>query len=212
MSRFGIIVNVDRCAGCYACAVACKEENQVAPKIFWEKIEREENPTDNVINYFRMSCMHCDNPACLPVCPMKAISKGANGEVTVDEKKCIGCQMCAKACPYGVPVFNTEGTKSYFGDKMPLAERPAEPWTKRVAGKAEHCTLCAHRTARGQLPACVEACGIHAMTFVDYDNPTKDTEPLIKAAKAMNAAAGTNPKIRYIAKHMDVEKMTRRLA
>ena len=75
MSRYGIIVNVDRCAGCFACAVACKEENQVAPGIFWEKIKRDENVRDNVINWFRMSCMHCDDPACMKVCPMKAIHK-----------------------------------------------------------------------------------------------------------------------------------------
>lgn len=84
MSRYGIIVNVDRCAGCFACAVACKEENQVAPGIFWEKIKRDENVRDNVINWFRMSCMHCDDPACMKVCPMKAIHKGPHGEVLVD--------------------------------------------------------------------------------------------------------------------------------
>ena len=46
MSRVGIIVNVDRCVGCHACAIACKEENQVAPGIFWEKIKRDENVED----------------------------------------------------------------------------------------------------------------------------------------------------------------------
>lgn len=106
MSRYGIIVNVDRCAGCFACAVACKEENQVAPGIFWEKIKRDENVRDNVINWFRMSCMHCDDPACMKVCPMKAIHKGPHDEVLVDQQKCIGCKMCANACPYDVPVFN----------------------------------------------------------------------------------------------------------
>ena len=172
MSRYGIIVNVDRCAGCFACAVACKEENQVVPGIFWEKIKRDENVRDNVINWFRMSCMHCDDPACMKVCPMKAIHKGPHGEVLVDQQKCIGCKMCANACPYDVPVFNTEGRTSYFG---------------------------------------VEACGIHAMTLVDYDNPTPETAKLIEAARPMNEAAGTHPKIRYIARHMDAAKMAVKL-
>ena len=48
MSRFGIIVNVDKCVGCHACAIACKEENQVAPGIFYERVERFENIADNV--------------------------------------------------------------------------------------------------------------------------------------------------------------------
>ena len=211
MSRYGIIVNVDRCAGCFACAVACKEENQVAPGIFWEKIKRDENVRDNVINWFRMSCMHCDDPACMKVCPMKAIHKGPHGEVLVDQQKCIGCKMCANACPYDVPVFNTEGRTSYFGDKQPLVVRPAKPHTERMPGKAEHCTLCVHRTERGLLPACVEACGIHAMTLVEYVNPPPETAKLIEAARPMNEAAGTHPKIRYIARHMDAAKMAVKL-
>ena len=48
MSRFGIIVNVDKCVGCHACAIACKEENQVAPGIFYERVERFENIADNI--------------------------------------------------------------------------------------------------------------------------------------------------------------------
>lgn len=211
MSRYGIIVNVDKCVGCFACAIACKEENQVAPGIFWEKIKRDENAEARVINYFRMSCMHCDKPACLPVCPAKAISKGPHGEVQVNQKKCIGCHACQAACPYGVPVFSTKTNADYFGGKLPLAERPKTPWTDRVPGKAEHCTLCAHRTAEGRLPACVEACGLHAMTLVDYDNPTKETAPLIEKAKVLNKAAGTEPKIRYIASNMNVEAMTVKL-
>ncbi len=212
MSKYGIIVQIDRCVGCYACAVACKEENQVAPGIFYETIRRSENEKDQVINWFRVSCMHCEKPACLPACPMKAIYKGAAGEVLVDHEKCIGCQMCAKACPYGAPQFNTTGKTSYFDDKAPLAERPLKAWQQHKPGRAEHCTLCTHRTSVGKAPACVEACGIHAMTWVDYDNPTEATKPLIAAAKAMNQAAGTEPKIRYIGRHMNVEKEKPRIS
>ena len=99
MSQFGIIVNVDKCIGCQACFVACKEENKVAPGIQWNQIHRAENLQDRIINYFRVSCQHCDNPACLPVCPAKAIYKGPHGEVLVDQSKCIGCGACASACP-----------------------------------------------------------------------------------------------------------------
>lgn len=205
MSKFGIIVQIDKCVGCHACAIACKEENQVDPGVFYERIHRSENPDANVINYFRVSCMHCDDPACMKVCPAKAIHKGPAGEVLVDQTKCIGCRMCEKACPYGAPMFNTAGRKSYFGDKVPLVERPLEAWQKHAAGKAEHCTLCSHRTQKGELPACVASCGIGALVFVDYDNPTKETKPLIDAARPMNAKAGTHPKVRYIAKHLDVE-------
>ena len=104
MSQFGIIVNVDKCIGCQACFVACKEENKVAPGIQWNQIHRAENLQDRIINYFRVSCQHCDNPACLPVCPAKAIYKGPHGEVLVDQSKCISCGACAGTCPVGAPV------------------------------------------------------------------------------------------------------------
>ena len=207
MSRYGIIVNVDRCAGCFACAVACKEENQVAPGIFWEKIKRDENVRDNVINWFRMSCMHCDDPACMKVCPMKAIHKGPHGEVLVDQQKCIGCKMCANACPYDVPVFNTEGRTSYFGDKQPLVVRPAKPHTERTPGKAEHCTLCTHRLAEGRLPACVENCSTKALTLVDYDSKDPEVQALIKRSICLSEEAGTQPKVRYICSNMDFKSV-----
>ena len=207
MSRYGIIVNVDRCAGCFACAVACKEENQVAPGIFWEKIKRDENVRDNVINWFRMSCMHCDDPACMKVCPMKAIHKGPHGEVLVDQQKCIGCKMCANACPYDVPVFNTEGRTSYFGDKQPLVVRPAKPHTERTPGKAEHCTLCTHRLAEGRLPACVENCSTKALTLVDYESKDPEVQALIKRSICLSEEAGTQPKVRYICSNMDFKSV-----
>lgn len=98
MSRYGILVNVDNCIGCQACFIACKQENKVAPDIQWNQIHRDENEKANVINYYRMSCQHCDNPACMKVCPMKAIYKGPNGEVLVDQSKCVGCKACLAAC------------------------------------------------------------------------------------------------------------------
>ena len=71
MSKYGIIVNADDCVGCHACFVACKEENQVAPGVKWNHLERLEHPAEEVIEYFRVSCMHCENPACMKVCPVK---------------------------------------------------------------------------------------------------------------------------------------------
>ena len=61
MSKYGIIVNADDCVGCHACFVACKEENQVAPGVKWNHLERLEHPAEEVIEYFRVSCMHCEN-------------------------------------------------------------------------------------------------------------------------------------------------------
>ena len=132
--KFGIIVNTNECVGCHACFTACKEENQVLPGVKWNRIDRIEHEKARVIEYFRLSCMHCEDPACMKVCPVKAIHKGPRGEVLVDQSKCIGCQFCAMACPYGVRYLNEE------------------------EGVVEKCTLCQQRTAQGELPQCVSQC------------------------------------------------------
>lgn len=85
----GLIIVADRCMGCHTCFTVCKEENQVAPNVQWNHVERIEHEKVGIIDYFRVSCMHCDDPACMKVCPMKAIYKGPHGEVLVDDQKCI---------------------------------------------------------------------------------------------------------------------------
>ena len=156
--KYGIIVNTNECVGCHACFTACKEENQVLPGVKWNRIDRIEHEKARVIEYFRLSCMHCEDPACMKVCPAKAIHKGPAGEVLVDHAKCIGCRMCEKACPYGAPQFADPKKTSYFGEKTPLEVIPVRPENARTPGKAEHCTLCTHRTSKGLPPACVAAC------------------------------------------------------
>ncbi len=203
MSRYGILVNVDNCIGCQACFIACKQENKVAPNIQWNQIHRNENVKENIINYYRVSCQHCDNPACLPVCPVKAIYKGPNGEVLVDQSKCVGCKACLAACPYSAPQFNTSGKTSYY-DKDELVIVPLLDHQKRTPGKAERCTLCPQRTSKGLPPKCVEACAVNALMFVDYDNLTDDQKALVAKSVAMNEKAGTQPKVRYIASHCDI--------
>ena len=174
--------------------MACKEENKVAPGIQWNKIRRIENVGKRVINYYRVSCQHCEDPACMKVCPAKAISKGPHGEVLVDHKKCIGCRMCLAACPYGAPLFNEDGRTGYFGDKEPLLKPEPKAHQVRVPGKAEHCTLCTHRLAEGRLPACVENCSTKALTLVDYDSKDPEVQALIKRSICLSEEAGTQPK------------------
>ncbi len=202
--RRGIIVNMDLCVGCQACFVACKQENQVAPKIQWNQIQRYEDEPKGIITYFRMSCMHCEEPACLPVCPVKAISKGERGEVLVDSKKCIQCHRCEGVCPWHVPMFNSSGRTNYW-DKPPLVAIEPAAHQRREVGRAEHCTLCAHRDT----PACVEACKLGALTLVDYDNLTPEQQTLVSEAKAMNGLDATHPKVRYVSKNEDVTTFKR---
>lgn len=195
MSKYGILVNADDCIGCHACFVACKEENQVAPGVQWNHLEKLEHEKENVIEYFRVSCMHCEKPSCMAVCPVKAVHFGPNAEVLIDQTKCIACKACLAACPYGAPKFSDPQRQSYFGELQPLGG-PAP--SGRIPGKAEHCTLCSHRTQKGLKPACVTVCSTGALQLVDYDNPSPQQVELLKRAKGIYEAGGTIPKVRFI--------------
>ena len=208
--KYGIIVNTNECVGCHACFTACKEENQVLPGVKWNRIDRIEHEKARVIEYFRLSCMHCEDPACMKVCPAKAIHKGPAGEVLVDHAKCIGCRMCEKACPYGAPQFADPQKTSYFGDKKPLEVIPVRPENARTPGKAEHCTLCTHRTSQGLLPACVRRVLDGRAHLRRLRQSVARSEGAPRQARPMNEAAGTHPKVVYVSSHTDFAKTQKR--
>ena len=153
MARYAIVTDLNRCVGCLGCSVACKVVNGVEIGSFWNKVLRigpfpdgEGAQFPDVYTYFLpVTCQHCENPACVAVCPTGASHKLPDGTVQIDKEKCIGCQFCAMACPYGVRYLNE---------------------TERVV---EKCTLCEQKIAQGELPQCVAQCGGRARFFGDLD-------------------------------------------
>ena len=138
---------------------------------------------------------------------MKAVYNGPHGEILIDQDKCIACKACLAACPYGMPMFNDQKLTSYFGEKQPLFS-PSNPPTKNAQpGKAEHCTLCSHRLAKGKEPACVEICPAKALTLVDFDAPTEKQKALLAKAVSLKAGVNTKPKVRYICSNMDFREV-----
>ena len=112
MARYAIVTDLNRCVGCLGCTVACKAVNGVPIGNFWNKVLRigpfanEEGATfPNVYTYFLpVGCQHCADPECVKVCPTEASHVLPDGTVQIDKSKCIGCQFCAMACPYGVAI------------------------------------------------------------------------------------------------------------
>ncbi len=240
--KLGLVIDLDTCVGCHACAVACKQWNDggwagplpdvdvqgAEPDGVWfnrvhsYSVERAggDAPSANPCRsdpsrdssqqavaiatgvapavgvstgcggeaarmtvHFPRSCLHCETPACVTVCPTGASHKRADdGIVLVDEAKCIGCQLCAWACPYGAremgPVRNT----------------------------MQKCTLCVDRIyderlpAREREPACVQACPTRARHFGDLGDPDSAVSRLVaeRDGYALAPELGYAPVNRYL--------------
>lgn len=177
-----MVVDLDKCIGCYACEIACKQENDVALGSYWNKVHvmgpYGEFP-DVSMYWLPTLCQHCENPTCVSVCPTHATyQREEDGIVLIERDKCIGCQYCAMACPYGARTFNK-------GQKV-----------------VEKCTLCAHLQAVGDKPACVKCCTPSARLFGDLDDPGSDVSKALAAAGEENVHSlpdvGNEPSVRYI--------------
>ena len=115
-----------RCIGCNTCIVACKDWNDIpAGPAAWRKlttIEKGKFP-ELFVAFLTTSCYHCEKPACVDVCPTKAIYKEEKyGTVLIDSEKCIGCRLCYEACTYGALVFASD--KGYLASSNGAAQAP----------------------------------------------------------------------------------------
>ena len=190
--KLGLVIDLDTCVGCHACAVSCKEWNAGGiagpltdtdpygkdPSGVWfnrvhsYELEATEGcgsgadaqpaqPAQTL--HFPRSCLHCEEPACVTVCPTGASYKRAeDGIVLVDYDKCIGCKYCSWACPYGAREFDEQ------------------------RGVMTKCTLCVDRIYDEKLapadrkPACVKACPTGARLFGDVKDPASEVSQVIR--------------------------------
>lgn len=205
MPRYGMVIDLKRCYGCYACVMACKTANHTPPEVFWARLLKGEMGKfpNSVRQSLPVLCMQCEEPSCLEVCPTGATVKLDNGVVIVEKDKCMGCKACLMACPYGAR-YSVEKWKSYFPDGLPLS--PYEEFVKKAweeksgVGVATKCDFCRDRVAEGRDPACVEACPAHARTFGDLDDPDSEVSWLIKTyrGEVLNPEFGNKPKVYYL--------------
>lgn len=182
MSHNCIVVNLDRCTGCFGCEIACKMENNVALGQRWSKVFTV-GPAGEYPNMTRYAlptmCQQCKDAPCVHVCPTGASYRDSNTNVVlVDKEKCIGCKYCMMACPYGVRSWN------------------------KTEKCVEKCTLCGQLTSAGKLPACVKSCAAGARFYGDLDDPNSDvSKELAKyPAEAVHTLEdqGNGPCMHYI--------------
>ena len=187
--KLGLVIDLDTCVGCQACAVSCKEWNTTGysapltdqnpystdPHGVWlNRIHSYEvSPgtagSGGMTVNFPRSCLHCEEPACVTVCPTGASYKrAADGIVLVNPETCIGCKLCSWACPYGAREYDEDH------------------------GVMKKCTLCVDRIynetldAEDRKPACVRACPTGARHFGDLGDPESDVSALVRARGGMD--------------------------
>ena len=140
-------------------------------------------------------CNHCSSPPCVRVCPTKATFKRKDGIVLMDYHRCIGCRFCISACPYGARSLNWKNPVPYIKDIN-------QNFPTRTRGVVEKCNFCAERLAKGQQPACVEACSKKALVFGDLNDKESEVSQLLRSNssnwRVRKPIAGTEPNVYYI--------------
>lgn len=143
-----MVIDLDRCWGCRACEVACKQELGLGagPRPM-RVVETGARLLEGVLHrdFIPTLCQHCDKAACMEACPTEAIARKADGSIQVRKDSCTGCGACVEACPFGAIEEGGEG------------EAPVK------------CTLCKERREGGALPSCAQHCIGRAMTLADEE-------------------------------------------
>lgn len=204
--RLAMVIDTRRCMACNSCTVACKIENNLPNNTWWNRVmtvggENLDSPEGTYPSLKMMNvtvaCQHCDNPACVKVCPVGATYQDPEtGVVRQDYDKCIGCRMCMAACPYtGVRSFNWEEPQYHLD--FAVGDADVSPHQKHTV---EKCTFCWHRLAKGVQPACVEVCPARARHFGDLNDPESEVSKLIRNREYMQLLPerDTHPSVYYL--------------
>jgi len=190
MPRYGMLINIDRCNGCFNCYIACRDEfegNDYLPysaaqstdsKSWMRVTEKERGSTPKVrVDYVATPCLHCGDAPCVNKSTDGAVYRRPDGIVLIDPVKAKGQKSILADCPHRVIQWNEE---------------------KNLPQK---CTFCAHLLDKGwKVPRCVEVCTAGELVFGDLDDPESEISKLMASSKTeeLNPAFALKPNVRYV--------------
>jgi Fe-S-cluster-containing dehydrogenase component len=203
-TRLALVIDLNKCVGCHACATNCKSWNtggsfgpltdhepygKKPHGVWFNRVQTYEVGTypNTEILYLPKSCMHCKDAPCVKSCPTSATYKREeDGIVLVNYDECIGCKYCSWTCPYGCREFD------------------------EYDGVMKKCTLCVDRIYNENLPeeerkpACVLACPTRARTFGNINDPQSEAAIKIRESKGykLMPEVGASPSNHYLPKQV----------
>jgi molybdopterin-containing oxidoreductase family iron-sulfur binding subunit len=203
--KFVMVIDLSRCKNVKKCQESCNHAHELHPGENWIKLYPMQEGEHTAPYWQPTTCMQCDEPPCVKVCPVDATFKRQDGIVLIDSDRCIGCRFCMAACPYSTRVFNWEdpGLPESVASK-PYSCETSMPQKKGTVGK---CDFCADMTREGSLPHCVSACPNGVFFFGDMleDSVTNGAETfrfseLIrdKSGYRLMEELGTRPSVYYL--------------
>jgi len=209
--KFVMVIDLAKCKNALICQSVCNKHHYITGDHAWLKVYKMQESEDTAPYWMPTTCMHCDHPACVTVCPVDATFKRRDGLVLIDNERCIGCRFCMAACPYSTRVFNwSQPNQGDITLNMNMNEHTSSPeytGMPSLKGTVDKCDFCPHTIKENKLPHCVTACPNGVFYFGDkYEDTVTNGEETLRLGKLLRdkngyrlmESLGTKPSVFYL--------------
>ncbi len=212
--KFVMVVDLAKCKNALSCQSACNKHHFITGDNAWLKVYKMQESKDTAPYWMPTTCQHCDQPACVTVCPVDATFKRRDGLVLIDNTRCIGCRFCMAACPYSTRVFNwSEPDQGEISLSMDMEQHghssssPIHAGVPSIKGTVDKCDFCPHSVDKGELPHCVTACPNGVFYFGDkYEDTVTNGDETVRLSQLLEDKSGyrlmeglgTEPSVYYL--------------